>query len=294
MIQSFKPITLVFAILLLLAFRTGYGYPELPAFNNPSKDQQFQGKLIWMDLVTDDVEKATAFYSSLLGWESEVLTWQDKTYALLKKDGVAIAGVHFRPSAEAAQNHGIWIPYISVADLDETKKLANEEGGQLLLDGTLFNRGKQAIYRDDQGTFIGFMESMTGDPDDDAAELNEFNWLQLWTWDVDKALGFYQKVIGYESEADDTQTKIYGYHLISEGNLRASIMQLPESYKGGPSWLSFVSVENISTTVNKVKELGGDLLVEPQEELLGGRIAIIRDVMGAAIVVIEPKPKEEK
>ncbi len=292
MIHLWKQSTSVIAIILLLVVQAAYGYPELPAFNTPAKEQHFPGKLIWMDLLTDDVGKASAFYEGMFGWEAEVLEWEDKTYAIMSMNGRPLAGIFHREEAENNDFHGSWIPYLSVANLDDTINIASEMGGQILMDADLPDRGRQAIYVDNQGALVGFMESSTGDPDDFLAEYGEFLWKQLWVDDIPSAMEFYNKTTGLEELADESYANVYSHLLVSGATFRGSVMELPEGFKAKPGWLAFVRVENVDNAVAKAKELGGSLYVEPDEDVVKGRMAIIKDVMGAGIVVLEYEVEE--
>ncbi len=294
MIRLLKKPTPIITALLLLVIQSAYSYPVIPAFNSPAKKQQFPGKQIWADLITDDVAKATEFYTDLFGWESETLAWEDKTYALLKKDGKAFAGIYYRASVEGDTEHGLWVPYMSVPDINNTMKAAANAGGTHLLDATILNRGTQAIYRDNQGAFIGFMESSSGDPDDDLAEFNEFIWLQLWVHDIDLALLFYKLTVDLDDLRDDTHHEVYSHMLVSDTNFRATVSEFKDDYEGRSTWLSFVRVENVQATLDKATSLGGSIFLAPNKNYLDGKMAIILDVMGAPIAIMEYEYKEGK
>lgn len=292
MIRIHKKATSAFLFILLLFVQTGYGYPELPAFNTPAKDQHFPGKLIWMDLVTDNVEKAADFYSGMFGWESEVLNWEEKTYAIMSINGRPVAGIYHREESEKTERHGIWIPYLSVSNLDKSVKTASGLGAEILVDADLPNRGKQVILRDTGGALIGFMESSTGDPDDFLADYNEFIWMQLWVKDISSAAEFYFKTTGLEELADETYANVYSHLLVSGAVFRGSIMEIKDESEINPGWLSFVRVENVDDAVELAKKLGGSIYMEPREDVVEGRMAVIRDPVGAGIVVLEYEVKE--
>ena len=64
--------------------------------------------------------------------------------------------------------------------------------------------------------------------------------------------------------------------------------------EGESAWLSFVRVEDVSATVEKARELGANIYLEPTKEVVDGKMAIIEDVVGAKIVVLKYEPEEEK
>ena len=107
---------------------------------------------------------------------------------------------------------------------------------------------------------------------------------------LDEALEFYGKTLGYESEQRDEDKNVFAYLFKSGDKLRSSLRLLPEDKLGErPMWMSFVSVENIADTLRKAEEIGGVVVWGPDPEVFQGRIAIVEDPAGASIIVVEEK-----
>ena len=51
-------------------------------------------------------------------------------------------------------------------------------------------------------------------------------------------------------------------------------------------WGCYVTVDDVDTTLAKVRSLGGSVLMEPMEVKGVGRMAVIQDPQGAALSVI--------
>jgi predicted enzyme related to lactoylglutathione lyase len=271
-------------------------FPELPVFQDPPTDIRYPGKLIWADLFTEKTATCKEFYTELFGWTAETLGTGEDAYTLFRKDGQPVAGMIYRPAQKGSTTKGIWLPYFSVDDLPNALEAVRRNEGRIEVASHNFpNRGEQAIVRDNQNALLGLMRTTDGDPDDYLAEYGEWIWAQLWVRDPDQSLSFYASVLGFtEMEANPTDENIYDRLWATNGVYRASLDRIPDSKPNGiPSWFGFVRVENIEETVALVSRLGGFLYLEPDPEIKEGRLAVIRDPVGATIVVLEYDPETE-
>ena len=85
------------------------------------------GAMLWNELITGDAEKAKAFYSRVLGWEFH----DDGGYIHIKNRGRSNGGMIQMDDAPTG-----WIPYFSVADIDESIAKASELGGRIMVSKT--------------------------------------------------------------------------------------------------------------------------------------------------------------
>ena len=69
------------------------------------------GAMLWNELITGDAEKAKTFYSRVLGWEFH----DDSGYIHIKNKGRSNGGMIQMDDAPTG-----WLPYFSVADIDES------------------------------------------------------------------------------------------------------------------------------------------------------------------------------
>jgi predicted enzyme related to lactoylglutathione lyase len=89
------------------------------------------GEWLWVDLFTRDAESANDFYGALAGYTVEaVKTDEDHSYNLLKKGDRAYGGVVELSWEDVEPN---WLPYIKVADIEDTISRAEKLGGILVL-----------------------------------------------------------------------------------------------------------------------------------------------------------------
>ena len=113
---------------------------------------------------------------------------------------------------------------------------------------------------------------------------NNFIFADLSTYNVTVAKQFYTNVFGWSFYNEDD------YHLaLSKSKTICGVYETPQKFKdmNMPSfWMSYIQVNNIQSTVNKVKELGG--IVELVDLSLPiGKIALIRDPLGAGFTIYE-------
>ena len=109
------------------------------------------GKIEWIDLTVDDAEQVREFYQSVAGWSAEGFDMGEyNDYNMNDEAGETVAGIcHARGSNSTIPP--MWIPYISVASLDESLKSVIEKGGELINGPRTMPQGKYAIIKDPAG-----------------------------------------------------------------------------------------------------------------------------------------------
>jgi uncharacterized protein len=94
------------------------------------------GRVAWVDLTVPDAPGARDFYARVIGWSVEEVAMADDgeryvDYNMLGGDGVPAAGIcHAR-----GVNQGVppvWLLYLPVADLAESLRRVEAEGGRIL------------------------------------------------------------------------------------------------------------------------------------------------------------------
>ena len=88
---------------------------------------QTHGAPSWIELQTDDVAGAKAFYSELFGWTLESMPMGPGTYEVIKVGDEQIGGI---TASEGQPTR--WVSYITVDDVDARAKQAASSGGKLL------------------------------------------------------------------------------------------------------------------------------------------------------------------
>lgn len=113
------------------------------------------GCLTSNELSTDDVERASAFYAALFGWQiEEIDTHGGPRYWRVGHDGAA-RGMNGGARELAAEQAGVpphWMPYFTVADVDAAVEVATDAGGSIMAAPISLPSGARiAVVSDAQG-----------------------------------------------------------------------------------------------------------------------------------------------
>jgi len=246
-----------------------------------------RGQFVWYDLMTADPKAAKDFYSQLIGWGTQ--EWEgegDQPYTMWTNKETPLGGVMELPEeAKAAGAPPHWMAYVSVDDIEQTVSKVKEAGGSVLHDATeVPGAGSFAVLADPQGAAFAIYKPANPEGEDstDKGQIGQFSWNELATSDYKGAFSFYSDLFGWEpQEAMDMGPggiyQIYGQGGASLGGM----FNKPDEMPGPPMWLYYVSVKDVNVTVEKVTELGGQVLNGPMEVPGGDLIAQCVDPQGA-------------
>ncbi len=242
------------------------------------------GKVIWNDLITDDLDATRAFYGALFGWTFEHSSGKGGRYLLARLGDVYVAGIVEVKSKNRAQKLSRWLPYVSVSDVDGAISIATAGGATVAVPARDVSFGRVAAIIDPQGAVIGLAHSSIGDPDDVTTSpgLGRVVWTELLANDADAAAQFYRDVVGYE--ANTISRRGGQYTLLTEGGKsRAGLLKNPTDAK--PVWLTYIGVDNPVAAMGRVEALGGAVVAAASLRLREGTMALVTDPTGALFVL---------
>ena len=123
------------------------------------------GKFYWNELLTDDVEKAQAFYAATLGWTfSEMPTGGGEPYYVAFLDGEPVAGMMDKTDILPPEVPPHWFSYINVDDVAQRLERLTAAGGVVLKEPfDVPGVGCIAIVRDATGAPLGLMTAADQD-----------------------------------------------------------------------------------------------------------------------------------
>jgi predicted enzyme related to lactoylglutathione lyase len=246
------------------------------------------GKVVWHDLITEDLDAVRRFYGELFGWTFENSTRPGlKSYALAKLGDVYVAG--FVPIAARSDGARLsrWLPYLSVKDVDAAASAATASGGKIAVDARNVTVGRVAAIIDREGAVIGLARSRIGDPDDATTKASpgRIVWTELLSNDPEGAARFYHSVAGLDARTIERRGGTYTL-LAKQGTDRAGILKNPTD-NWDPLWLTYVGVDDPAAAAARVQSLGGAVLVPVSPEVREGTMAVIADPSGAVLALIK-------
>ncbi|HIG40952.1 MAG: VOC family protein [bacterium] len=267
----------VFVLFLLSAYLPLFA--QSLAITESSTDHKYPGKFVWADLLTTDVRKAARFYSDVFGWHA---TYFDADYLVLSHRGQRLGGI--AKNQDEATESNQWISFISSSDLEKSHRYLTNAGAEVVFEPTFIEgRGEIAIYVAPDSAVFGVIDSASGDPVEEGAEIGEWVWIELWSTDTKIAAAFYAE-LGYEV-VDNWMSDRDQDLLLAVGEIaRAGLVQGHESQKKS-IWLPYVLVESVADTLLKVKKAGGE-----SRELKGEakpNIVLIADPTGGLLAIYE-------
>jgi len=129
-------------------------------------------------------------------------------------------------------------------------------------------------------------------PEVSAHSNGTFCWPELSTTDSAGAKEFYKSIFGWDLHDDEVGPgQVYTMASKSGKNVGAMYQQSPDQKaQGVPShWLSYVSVDDVDKSLEKVQSLGGAAIMGPMDIMDIGRMAVLSDPTGAAFAMWQPK-----
>lgn len=102
-------------------------------------------------------------------------------------------------------------------------------------------------------------------------------WAELISSDPASAIEFYQRLFGWSVSTSEVGTTVFTLRDLAV----AGVTQAP----GHAAWLTYVSIEDIDSTVAAASAAGGNVISQPMEVGPRGRAALLTDTEGAVFGV---------
>lgn len=240
------------------------------------------GRFVWHGCMTTDVASAKAFYTQLLGWETEIFKPGEMDYEMISVGGATHGG--FGTVQGGAPPH--WLGHVQVEDCDAACARAIASGGSRLGEPMdVPEVGRMCVIADPQGAVFSIYQPATTGPGAEGC----FVWDELMTSDVEAAKTFYGSVFGWTSgEMDMGENGTYTMFRREGGVDTAGCMEKPSEMPVPAAWVTYAMCPDVDATVARVPGLGGTVVV-PAFDVPGiGRISIIADPTGAVLGLFQP------
>jgi len=247
------------------------------------------GKFVWFEHMSNDIAKARKFYEPLFAWHTESMPLGEQRYSMILNGNDGIGGFTQAPAGVA--NH--WLSYLSVPDVDAAHAMALAIGAkQLMAPVDYVPVGRGSAIKDPTGAPLSLWKSKDGDrTDPPITPPGSWCWNELYTPDEQKALRFYEQLVGYTHDTMDMGPEGTYYLLKKDGVSRGGLMRSVEP-KAPPMWLPYVAVADCDASAEKAKSLGGQVVRSPTDIPGVGRFAVLVDTLGAAVAIIKLLPQE--
>ncbi|MBK6506295.1 MAG: VOC family protein [Ignavibacteria bacterium] len=282
-LKSLKILSGVFIAAILTASNGCGSAARYPAVSETQTKTYNTGQVVWRDLVTPDPKKAADFYKKVFGWTVESNGNEDNPYWVFKNNGKRIAGM-FEMTDAKSDAGGEWLSYVSVPSVENAASKTKSAGGVVMREPVdMEGRGMVSLLSDPQKAIFAVIKSNGGDPAVREAVANEWLWTELWSTNPEKSGQYYKDLLGanIEEKTIDERT----YRVIDKDSRRcAGIIQNPaESSRS--HWLQYIKVSDVQSTLQKARDAGAKVLIEPNEKIRKGSVAVLMDPTGAPFAI---------
>ncbi len=252
---------------------------SLPQITEEATGEHHPGKFVWHDLLTTDEVAAQTFYGELLGWSFR----NSGEYIQIYNGDRLIGGIlTIRPQpGKAKQVADQWLAFMSVEDVDRAAETVKANGGKIINGPmSLGERGQGVLISDPAGAHLLLLHATGGDPKDREPGIGDWLWNEVWALEPDPLVSFYTEVGQYEDALQGDDYVV----LINEGKWRAGIRTIAQKVYAG-RWVPVVRVKDPASLLDKVRQLGGTVLLAPGEENTSEDTALITDNGGAMLIL---------
>jgi uncharacterized protein len=258
----------------------------------PERDSYEPGTPSWVDLATTDVDGARRFYGELLGWEAQEAGPAELTggYAFFMLGGRRVAGVG--PLQGEPGRPPAWSVYVSTDDVDALAQRARAAGAEVLVEPMdVMAAGRMAVLGHPAAGTIGAWQPGEHRGAEVVNDPGSFNWCELHTRDPAAAKPALSAIFGWEARDEDFGGMTYTALLLGGSGVAGMVQLPPDAPAPVPSyWVTYFAVDDCDASVARVRELGGNVLLEPVDAEGVGRFAMVGDPQGAMFGVIAVAP----
>ncbi len=238
------------------------------------------GAPCWLHLSVPDLERACAFYESVIGWTFADTGPDISGYRVWCQVGgrfVAALGL-----MQSAAQHVAWLVYLASHDAQRTAELIVANRGEIAVSSRDVPRvGRIVVAADITGGAFGVFQATERIGTEVLDEPGAFVWTDARLRDVPEGRRFYGAVFAY-SYRPIPQVPIGEYAIFGPDDRpwggMGGLMGAPS---GVPShWLPYFSVANVDAAVARAGLSGGGMRRSPEDTPFG-RIAVLADPFGA-------------
>lgn len=250
------------------------------------------GTFSWPELATTDQKGAVAFYRGLFGWDlNDQPMGPTETYSMFQMRGKEVGAAYTMRPEE--RQHGApphWNNYVTVQNVDEAVKKAEGLGAKVFAPPfDVMDVGRMAVLQDPTGAVFQVWEAKKHIGAKILNEPGALCWTELTTSDTNAAEKFYTQLFGWMPKHSAAGAPMEYTEFSVSGTPSIGMMAKPKDMPAHiPSyWMPYFQVTSVDGSASKAKELGGKVMIGPQDIPDAGRFAILTDPQGAMFAVFQ-------
>ncbi len=252
------------------------------------------GSFSWPELATTDQKAGVAFYRALFGWDlNEVPLGPGEVYSMFQMRGREVASAcTLRPDERQMGVPPHWNSYVTVESVDESAKKAQQLGGKVLAPPfDVMDAGRMAVLQDPTGAVFQIWEPKRSIGAKILGEPGALCWTELTTSDTRAAEAFYTQLFGWTPKHSAPGAPMEYTEFSVKGTPSIGMMAKPKDMPAHiPSyWMPYFQVTNVDASASKLKDLGGKVMVGPQDIADAGRFVIGTDPQGAVFALFQAR-----
>jgi predicted enzyme related to lactoylglutathione lyase len=248
-----------------------------------------QGRFVWYELMTSDVEAAKAFYSGVVGWGAKDASMPGMAYTLFTAGNASVSGLVGLPGdARKMGARPSWIGYVGVNDVDAAADRIRHLGGAIYVPPKdIANISRFSVVADPQMAMLALLKWLKPGQEQPAAlgAPGRVGWHELLAADWEKAWDFYGELFGWQKAVADTSV-MGTYQSFSVGGQTIGGMFTKPPTVPVSFWLYYFNIGDIDAAAKHVRAGGGQILNGPIQVPGGSWVVQCTDPQGAIFALM--------
>lgn len=257
------------------------------------------GRFVWYELMSADPQAAARFYGGLVGWTVAVRPGSDlhgAPYHILSMGDRQVGGIlQLDRKMIAGGARAGWLGYIAVADTDAAAKKVTEAGGRVHMPPQdIPGVGRMSMVADPGGApfylFTPLPSEAPQPPPVETGTPGHVAWHELYAGNgQEAAFAFYSALFDWEA-IDELDMGAAGKYRIFgvDGTRVGGMMDKPGSVEV-PAWAYYFEVDCLDRAIDRLRELGGRTVMEPESVPGGSWIVQGIDPEGAHFALVSER-----